>query len=125
MTRYISFLAAVIALVLVAGCQSTSVAKPESEEPGEVSFTKDIKPIFQHRCVMCHNAKTLPGKLSFENRAGAFIKDQHGLPYIIAGKPDESRLYINIITPEFHELAMPPVSHRVSKEEVKKIRDWI
>ena len=74
---------------------------------------------------MCHNSETLPGKLSLESKSGAFANDQHGLPYIVAGKPEQSRLYISIIAPEFHDMAMPLVSHRVSKGEINKIRQWI
>ena len=94
-------------------------------EESKVSFTKDIKPVLERQCINCHNSETLPGKLSFENAAGAFINDSQGRAYIVPGKPAESRLFTAAIAPDFQDLAMPPVGHRVAMSDTDNFRQWI
>lgn len=99
-----------------------------SESSGKgtkVSFTRDIKPVLESQCINCHNSETLPGKLSFENAAGAFVNDSQGRPYIVPGKPAESRLFTAAIAPDFQDLAMPPVGHRVTKSDTDNFHQWI
>ena len=105
-------------------CSCTSVPETASEGT-KVSFTKDIKPVLERQCINCHNSETLPGKLSFENAAGAFINDNQGKPYIVPGKPAESRLFTAAIAPDFQDLAMPPVGHRVAKSDTDNFHQWI
>ena len=113
-------------LLAIACCLPTCATKTSQPATGvTVSFVDDIKPILQDRCVTCHNSETLPGRLNFESAKGAFVNDKQGRPYIVPGKPEESRLYTAVILPDFYDLAMPPVCHRVSKEGTEKIRLWI
>lgn len=116
--------AAVVAVAqFLSACASTPEVIPGEGQP--MSFERDIKPVLEQRCVTCHNSDTLPGRLNFENAAGAFVKDELGRPYIVPGKPQESRLYTAVMAPEFQDLAMPPVSHRVSRENTARIYQWI
>ncbi len=115
-------------LLATAGCLchcANRVSQTGADAGTQVTFVDDIKPILQERCVMCHNSETLPGRLNFESAKGAFVNDKQGRPYIVPGKPEESRLYTAVMLPDFYDLAMPPVSHRVSKQGVEKIRQWI
>lgn len=91
----------------------------------KVSFVKDIRPIFEKRCMHCHNQKTMPDRISFEYAALAFSKDKHGKIYIVRGKPDQSLLIKAIESPDFHEKQMPMVGPRTTKEENAKFRQWV
>ena len=96
----------------------------DSDAKTTVSFVDEIKPILEDRCVMCHNRAVLAKRPSFENRKLAFKGDAAG-PIIVPGDAEGSRLVVAISAPDFHDLAMPPVSHRISKDEIALIRLWI
>lgn len=119
-----------VLFAVLTGCVSapTGPAGPPEAATGDggktVVFDRDIRPLLEGRCVMCHNRITLPGRTSFESRALALKGDSRG-PIIVPGNPDGSRLIVAISAPDFHEQAMPPVSHRVSKAEVALLRRWI
>ena len=97
----------------------------EEAKPKPVSFVKDIKPIFEKRCVHCHNRETLPDRVSFEKAEFAFSKDKFGKVYIVPGKPDQSLLNKAIESPDFHEMMMPMVGLRTTKSETEMIRRWV
>lgn len=103
--------------------------KPETteQEPAvkPVNFAKQIKPIFEKRCVHCHNEETLPDRVSFENAKTAFAKDKFGKIYIVKGEPDASLLVNALEAPNFHEKMMPMVGLRTTKEETALIRRWV
>ena len=103
----------------------SGVAAEPDKAPKQVRFSKEIKPIFEQRCVHCHNRETLPDRVSLENATLAFSKDKFGKVYIVRGKPDESLLVKAIESPNFHEMMMPMVGLRTTKEESVLIRRWI
>ena len=104
---------------------SSGFADEPDKEPKPVRFSKEIKPIFEQRCVHCHNQETLPDRISFENADLAFSKDKFGKIYIVRGKPDESLIVKAVESPNFHEMMMPMVGLRTTKEESALIRRWI
>ena len=93
---------------------------PAATTGGTVSFTKQIKPILSQKCTICHNTQVLPNRPNFETREGA-MKSQ----VIVPGKPDESRILTVITEAHGADKAMPPVSHRLSKQEIATMRTWI
>ena len=103
-------------MVGVAGCRSTGSA--------DIDFVKDVKPVLEQRCVICHNSESMPGKPSFETRGSATQPGPRGVP-IVPGNPEASRMIAVIELGEVDEQAMPPVSHRVSPSEQETLRSWI
>lgn len=89
-----------------------------------VSFQKQIKPLFEARCIDCHHAGALFGDLNLENRDLAFKPRKKG-PVITPGDPDKSTLYLVLTLPESDKKAMPPTGHRISAEETALIKRWI
>ena len=115
------------ALMLVALFSNVVVrAQDTAGEPAEVSFHKQIRPIFQAHCQGCHQ----PARAK---SAGAYVMtsfdlllkagDSEDAP-IVAGKPDESAL-IKMITPENGEAAMPRDQKPLHSTEIELIRKWI
>lgn len=90
----------------------------------KVSFTTQIKPLLEARCVNCHNANALFGDLNLENRDLAFKPRAKGT-VIAPGSPDKSPLYLVLTLPEGDRKAMPPTGHRISDEETALIKLWI
>lgn len=89
-----------------------------------VDFVKQIKPILADRCVECHNSETLLGDLNLQTRALAFEKRKAG-PVLVAGSPEKSMLYLALTLPPKDKKAMPATGHRIPKDEVSTIRQWI
>ncbi len=89
-----------------------------------VDFVKQIKPILADRCVECHNSETLLGELNLQTRALAFGKRKAG-PVIVPKNAEKSMLYLVLSLPPKDEKAMPATGHRIPKDEVGTIRQWI
>ena len=114
--------------LLLVGCTSSQSngpllsSKPEATAgKTKVSFTESIKPILSERCTICHNSRVLPKRPNFESRAGVM---RSGV--IVPGHPETS-LFITHLQedPMAAEKAMPPVGHRLTKEEITLLRTWI
>jgi len=97
--------------------------KPTTPEK-KVSFTDDVKPLLEQRCVNCHHVGALLGELNLENRTLAMAARSKG-PAIVPGKPAESPMYLVLTLPEGDQRAMPPTGHRIENDEVELIRRWI
>jgi hypothetical protein len=84
-------------------------------------FKDKVAPVFEKRCVSCHNDETPKGGLSLQSRDKAFAGGESGLA-IAVGKPDESLIldYISGDAPE-----MPKKGEPLTKDEVTAIRQWI
>ncbi len=89
-----------------------------------VNFVKQIKPILADRCVECHNVETLLGDLNLQTKALAFRKRKAG-PVIVPKEPEKSMLYLVLKLPPKDNKAMPATGHRIAKDEVSTIRQWI
>ena len=101
-----------------------AVTSLSAAEDPPVDFVKQIKPILADRCVECHNAETLLGELNLQNRELAFRKRKAG-PAIVPGAPEKSMLYLALTLPPKDKKAMPATGHRIPKDEVSIIRQWI
>ncbi len=113
-------IAAVAALgmgLALAACDKLELGKP-------VSFSTDIKPLLEARCINCHHAGALFGDLNLENHDLAFKQRAKG-PVITPGSSDKSPLYLVLTLPEGDKKAMPPTGHRISAEEAALIKRWI
>ena len=58
----------------------------------QISFAKDIQPVFQKTCWNCHSASVQLSKLSLATRDDALKGGDHG-PAIVPGDADKSRLF--------------------------------
>lgn len=100
---------------------STPTAPPSKKKETSVSFTKSIKPLLANKCTTCHCAEVMPNRPWFETRDSAL---KSGM--IVPGKPDSSRILTVIkVDPAEADQAMPPVSHRLTEEEISLLRTWI
>ena len=99
----------------------------------EVSFSKDLMPLFERSCASCHkreggNEKAVKNKVYYEKK-----EDLLSLvgTFIVAGQPDKSGL-VKVLdqTTKFgrRKSPMPPpkaAAPKWSEAELKKIRAWI
>jgi len=116
------FLLAAVAAVI--GLAPVSCRKPAAPAEPKIRFATDIKPMLAEKCLPCHNTGTLLGELNLESRLLDFTKGSKG-PFIVPGKPDESRIYHVLVKPRADDDAMPPEGHAMTPEDIAKIRSWI
>src|SRR5262249_62223432 len=68
-------------------------------QPADVSYYRDVRPIFQQHCQGCHQPAKAQGGYVMTSHAALLKKgesDQHG---VVPGKPDESMIVFQI-TPQ-------------------------
>lgn len=97
-----------------------------------VSFNKDVAPVLNHHCVMCHMVGTELGGLSLypDPRANlvGMQSTQTGLNLVEAGKPQQSYLLLKMLGQHTSVggtgLAMP-WQYALPPGEVELVRLWI
>ena len=119
------------ASLLAAAAVMAAPAKlpPASEQPG-LTYSANIRPIFEHSCVRCHHGWHAKARLHLDSLAGALKGTKHG-KVIIPGHPDKSRLVWAVAhaTKDPHDW-MPPRHNRagikpLTREQVSLIMGWI
>jgi hypothetical protein len=101
---------------LIAFAASTAFAADRA-----VSFSSDIRPIFEKSCWNCHSAGTQLSKLNLATREDALKGGQHGV-VLVPGDAEKSRLFKLISGAE--KPAMP-LGGTLAPDEVESIRLWI
>lgn len=99
---------------------------------GEVTFEKDILPIFEARCIECHKKPyEEDGKLK-KPKAGLrldgawhIMKGSEDGPIIVPGRKDASTLIYHISLPSDDDDIMPPKGKPLTREEIGKIGLWV
>src|SRR5262245_7825637 len=94
-----------VALALAGpGRMVRSGADPAKAGPGgrPPSFTRDIQPLFQAKCLRCHGGKVRRGGLDLRTLAAVREGGESG-PAVVPGQPDRSPLYEKV-----HGGTMPP-----------------
>ena len=86
-------------------------------------FSKHIAPIFQKRCVGCHNADDAEGKLSLESYADLQKGGKHG-PSFQPGDIASSRL-LQLVTGKAKPVMPPEDEERLTTEEIALLTAWI
>ncbi len=94
----------------------------------DISFNRDIRPIFSNRCFKCHgpDPKTVRAGLQLASREIATQPLDSGSIAVVAGRPEDSEMIARITEPD-DDLRMPPADFgpRLSDEEVATLRAWI
>lgn len=90
----------------------------------KVSFEKQIKPLFESRCVMCHNGQVAAGDLNLLTRDLAFRRSSNG-PFIIPGDPNGSKLFRMVQLADVEPGAMPPTGHALDGHQLGLVKAWI
>lgn len=88
-------------------------------------FDAAIQPIFDAKCVSCHNERKTKGKLVLTRLDKALRGGEHG-PIWVAGSASESSLVERIFLPKDHEEHMPPDGKpQLTARESRLLRLWI
>ena len=88
------------------------------------SFTRDIAPILLRKCTGCHGERSNLGGYRAHSFDALMKAGASGLPTIVPGKPESSRLY-QLITSKAESLRMPKSDNVLAPEQIERIRRWI
>ena len=93
----------------------------------EIDFQRDIRPILSDACFQCHGPDEEQREADFrlDTREGLFADAGDGL-HIVAGRPEESELYIRL-THDDPDQRMPPIdeARQLKAAEIELIHRWI
>jgi hypothetical protein len=87
----------------------------------QVSYSKDIQPIFQASCWTCHGATVQASQLDLRTRESALKGGEHGSA-VVPGKAEGSRLYRRVAGLEEPRM---PLNGRLTPEQLEAIKLWI
>lgn len=96
----------------------TKITSAEAES----DFEGIVKPLFEHRCVWCHNDKLSNAGLNLQNRESVFQSDSS---FIVSGKPQKSLLYSSIGRHPQHLKSMPADGWKITDKQAQAIYEWI
>ena len=121
---------AFVALVIVIASTNIAVEAKQNQskkitgKDQKVSYDKEIRPIFQSRCLGCHQPAKAGGRYvmtSFELMLKGGESDDRA---IVPNQPAESHL-LEMITPKKGKALMPRDSRRFRRHEIELITRWI
>ncbi|MDB5262889.1 MAG: ribonuclease inhibitor [Adhaeribacter sp.] len=93
--------------------------------PEAVVYTDIIQPIFDSRCISCHNPAKKKGDLRLNDFAGLMAGGKEG-SVVAAGQIAQSELYKRLLLPPENKHAMPPKGKDpLTESELQLIAWWI
>lgn len=128
-TRTVIVLASALGVSVLAIAADIDASKlPPSSDRKDVTFEKDIKPLFDKSCVGCHGAEKPKGKLRLDTLE-ATLKGGVDGKVLEPGKSASSFLVANIAFVGDEDDFMPPPKDtkypKFTPEEVGLVRAWI
>ena len=103
--------------------ESEPADRQSAPATGQISFVRDVQPIFTARCIACHGAKKQASAFRLDVSDSAFKGGEIGRA-IVPGKSDESPL-IDYVSGVDDSIRMPPSGDRLTAEEIGVLRSWI
>lgn len=88
------------------------------------TFHKEIRPILERKCVKCHDASLSQNALDLSSLEG-ILQANKRLPFLVAGNPDKSGIYLAITDSLSSSQHMPRLAGHLSAKEKETVRKWI
>ncbi len=104
---------------------SSNRNEPKSE--AEMLVYDDlIAPIFEAKCLSCHNAQKAKGNFLMTSYENLTKPGDSNLPTITPTSPDKSELFKRVVLPEDHDDHMPPAGKSpLTHDEISLLKYWI
>lgn len=100
------------------------VDKPK-ELPAEVSYYRDVRPLFQQHCQGCHQPAKAQGGFVMTSHADLLKKGDSDQPGVVPGKPEESLILEQILGHDSKPPAMPKGKDPLPEHAVSLIKKWV
>jgi len=105
--------------------QKNSISGLRLNNPDSVAvYVELIEPIFNAKCVACHNNEVKRGGLNM-SQPDSLLFGGDGGKIIAAGNLEESELFRRITLPQKNIKFMPPTTNTLNYDEIKTIEWWI
>ncbi len=98
------------------------------DEASELIFVRRIQPLLHAKCLACHgnDEGDIKGGLDLRTLGSVLTGGDSGVPGFVAGKPQESPLYLATTRAHDEWSAMPPKdADKLTAEQIGWIQDWI
>lgn len=115
-----AWLAASILLIAAIPARSAELPPPATHK---ISFSRDIKPIFEASCIKCHGRGRDKGNFRLDTR-GTLIKGGDSGASVTPGRSADSYL-IQLVAGTDPDNVMPQKGSRLTVEQVALMRAWI
>jgi WD40 repeat protein/mono/diheme cytochrome c family protein len=90
----------------------------------EVSFTRDIAPVFVAKCLACHNAEKAKGGYRMHHFDALWKKGSSDETPLVAGQPGQSHLF-KLLTAADEDDRMPQKDDPLPPAQIALIKQWI
>lgn len=87
-------------------------------------FSTDIAPLLTAKCSKCHGATRQKNDLRLDS-AAAIQKGGKNGPVVVAGKPDQSPLWVRATKPPGDADRMPAEGQMLTKKQTDLLKAWI
>ncbi len=122
--RLVTALALSLPFAISAAPAPVAPAPAAAPATAALDFTRDVQPLLESRCLECHNAKKIKGKLLMDTAANMLKGGENG-PLFVAGKAAESALIKRISLPAGDDEIMPPKGDPLAANELDILKRWI
>ena len=95
------------------------VNTPSEKPAADVSFSKQIMPIFQNSCINCHGGEKISKGLDMKTYASTMKGSQNGA-IVIAGDAATSKLIMSIQSGK-----MPKRGTKLTADQLQLLIDWV
>ncbi|MGF1578990.1 MAG: c-type cytochrome domain-containing protein [Gemmataceae bacterium] len=102
-----------------------STGKDKTATIKDVSYYKQVRPLFQQHCQGCHQPSRDKGGFVMTTHASLFKQGDSGEFGIVKGQPNKSYLVERIIPHNGKRAEMPPEGDPLTDYQVKLIQTWI
>src|SRR5215204_4364407 len=110
-------------MIAVLACFIAGAAAVAADDP-IADFDKEVRPLFEKRCLDCHGSEKQKGGLRLDQKAAALSGGDSAEPALVPGNSAESLLIKRVLTPNPDE-SMPPKGKRLTDEEIAVLKKWI
>ncbi len=90
----------------------------------DVDFKREIRPILEVNCIVCHGAEKAKGGLKLLTKAHALKGGENGTA-LVEKDPAKSPLYTSTTVPADNDAAMPPKGDRLTSAQQNSLKAWI
>lgn len=110
-------------LQLVFDTSEAHEVKPESQM---LLYEDILDPIFQAKCISCHNSLKAKGNLLMTSYESLLHPGESNNPSLSPGHPEKSELYKRVVLPLDHDDHMPPEGKTpMTENEISVLKYWI
>jgi mono/diheme cytochrome c family protein len=98
--------------------------RADESPPARIDFVRDVRPIFQARCLGCHGPEKQRGGLRLDRKESVLAGGDSQKPAVVPGKSGDSQL-IRLVTGTEAGMRMPPKGAPLPEAEIRLLRAWV